>query len=150
MIVIGVGGFAARGAELVVGVVEEERAFFAEGPEAAGEGMEEGAIGKVGEPIAERLQATRGVEGLLFGAAPGGRGFFHGAAGACQQGLGTGTLLVRAVEAVGEKGEIVQGYGLARGPVRRGVEEAEGGEPIAQGACERRARVPRAIAMEPT
>ena len=150
MVVVGEEWFAARGAELVVGMMEEERAFLAEGPEAPGEGVEEGAIGKVGEPRAERLQASRGVEGLFLGAAPGGRGVFHGAAGPCQQGFGPGSPFVRAVEAVGQEREVGERHRLARGPIRRGVEEAEGGEPVADGALERGARIPRAIAMEPT
>ena len=149
MIVVREKWFAARAAQLVVSVMEEERAFLAEGPEAAGKGVEEGAVGQVGELITERLQATRGVEGLLFGAAPSGRGFFHGAAGACQQGLGTGTLLVGAVKAVGQERKIGERNRLPCGALRRGVEETEGGEPIADGALERGARIPRAIAMEP-
>ena len=149
MIVVGEEWFAARGAELVVSMMQQERAFLAEGPEAAGEGVEEGAIGKVGEPRAERLQAPCGVEGLLFGAAPGGRGFFHGGAGPCQQGFGPGSLFVRAVEAVGQEREVGERHRLARAVPRRGFEELEGGEPIADGALERGARIPRAVTMEP-
>jgi hypothetical protein len=45
VIVVGEARVTARGAKLVVGVMEEERALLAERPEAAGKGVEEGAIG---------------------------------------------------------------------------------------------------------